>query len=96
MRSSRGKVVRADYRVERGATAGAARGRQLLEGSPVRAGAARAPAEDVVLASRRGTRVTLTVLPARARHRAAGDVLLRRATRRRVDDALSALEETLK
>ena len=96
MRSSRGKVVRADYHVEVDEPPRLRAWSQLLEGSPFERVLREHRTEVVLAEADRGTRVTITVTQRGRGTARLGTFLLRRATRRRVDEALSALEETLK
>ena len=95
MRSSRGKIVRADYLVEADEPPRRRAWAQQLEGSPFER-VLREHRTEVALADADGaTRVTLTVSQ-RGRGTARwGTFMLRRATRRRLEQALAALEATL-
>ena len=95
MRSDRGKVVRADYRVEANEPPRRRAWSQALTGTPFerllrehRTGVALAPDGE-------GTLVTLTVSQRGRGTARLGMWMMRRATRRRLDDALDALAGTL-
>jgi uncharacterized protein YndB with AHSA1/START domain len=95
LRSERGKVVRADYRVEAHEPPRRRAWALDLAGSPF----ARLLTEhrtEVALAEAGGaTAVTITVVQSGRGTARLGGVMLRRATRRSLDDALAALAEAL-
>jgi uncharacterized protein YndB with AHSA1/START domain len=95
LRSERGKAVRADYRVEAHEPPRRRAWAQQLAGTPFE-GVLRELRTEVALAEAPpGTEVTLTVRQ-RARGTARlGGLMMRRATARRLDDALAGLEALL-
>jgi len=95
MRSDRGKVVRADYRVEAHEPPRRRAWAQQLAGTPFEKVLRELRTEVALAESGPGTEVTLTV-EQRARGTAKlGGLMLRRATRRRLDAALDGLEAVL-
>jgi uncharacterized protein YndB with AHSA1/START domain len=95
LRSERGKVVRADYRVEAHEPPRHRAWSQQIEGTPFerllrehRTEVALAPADG-------GTEVTLTVTQRGRGTARLGMYMLRRAARRQLDDALDGLAEAL-
>jgi uncharacterized protein YndB with AHSA1/START domain len=95
LRSERGKVVRADYRVEADEPPRRRAWSQLLEGSPFERVLREHRTEVELEEAAGGTRVTLTVVQRGRGTARLGTFMLRRATRRRLDEALAALEATL-
>jgi uncharacterized protein YndB with AHSA1/START domain len=95
LRSARGKVVRADYRVEAHEPPRTRAWSQLLAGSPFER-ILRSHSTEVALApDGEGTEVTLTVVQ---RHRGTarlGGFMVRRAVGRQLDEALASLAGVL-
>jgi uncharacterized protein YndB with AHSA1/START domain len=94
MRSDRGKVVRADYRVEASEPPRRRAWSQALEGTPFER-LLREHRTEVALARGGGTVVTLTVTQRGRGTARLGMWMMRRATRQRLDDALDGLEGAL-
>lgn len=95
MRSDRGKVVRADYRVEAHEPPRRRAWAQELAGSPFERVLRELRTEVALADAAPGTSVTIAVSQ-RARGTARlGTVMLRRATARRLDEALARLEAVL-
>ena len=95
MRSDRGKVVRADYRVEADEPPRRRAWSQALEGTPFERLLREHRTEVALLAGDGGTVVTLTVTQRGRGTARLGMWLMRRATRRRLDEALDGLEGAL-
>jgi uncharacterized protein YndB with AHSA1/START domain len=96
LRSERGKVVRADYRVAAHEPPRRRAWTLDLAGSPFERLLREHRTEVALAAAGEGTAVTLTE-EQRARGTARlGGFMVRRAARRRLDEALAALEETLR
>ena len=95
LRSARGNAVRADYRVVSHEPPRRREWSQQLEGTPFERLLREQRTEVALAEDGAGTRVTLTVVQ-RARGTARlGSWLVRRATRRRLDEALDALAGAL-
>jgi uncharacterized protein YndB with AHSA1/START domain len=95
LRSERGKAVRADYRVEVDEPPSRRAWVQELEGSPFERLWAENRTEVALAPAGSGTEVTLTVRQRMRRTARLGTFMLRRATRRSLDDALAALAAEL-
>ena len=95
MRSDRGKVVRADYRVEADEPPRRRAWSQALEGTPFERLLREHRTEVALLAGDGGTEVTLTVIQRGRGTARLGMWMMRRATRRRLDEALDGLEGAL-
>jgi len=95
MRSDRGKVVRADYRVEADEPPRRRAWSQALEGTPFERLLREHRTEVALLARDGGTEVTLTVIQRGRGTARLGMWMMRRATRRRLDEALDGLEGAL-
>jgi uncharacterized protein YndB with AHSA1/START domain len=95
MRSDRGKVVRADYRVEASEPPRRRAWSQALEGTPFERLLREHRTEVALAPGRGGTVVTLTVTQRGRGTARLGMWMMRRATRQRLDDALDGLEGAL-
>jgi uncharacterized protein YndB with AHSA1/START domain len=95
MRSDRGNVVRADYRVEADEPPRRRAWSQALEGTPFERLLREHRTEVALLAGDGGTVVTLTVTQRGRGTARLGMWMMRRATRRRLDAALDGLEGAL-
>ena len=95
MRSDRGKVVRADYRVEANEPPRRRAWSQALTGTPFERLLREHRTELALSPGGDGTMVTLTVTQRGRGTARLGMWMMRRATRRRLDDALDALAGTL-
>ena len=95
MRSDRGNVVRADYRVETDEPPRRRAWSQALEGTPFERLLREHRTEVALLGGDGGTVVTLTVTQRGRGTARLGMWMMRRATRRRLDEALDGLEGAL-
>ena len=95
MRSDRGKVVRADYRVEASEPPRRLAWSQALEGTPFERLLREHRTEVALAPGGGGTVVTLTVTQRGRGTARLGMWMMRRATRQRLDDALDGLEGAL-
>ena len=94
LRSDRGKVVRADYRVDADEPPRRRAWSQALEGTPFERLLREHRTEVALLSGERGTEVTLTVIQRGRGTARLGMWMMRRATRRRLDEALDSLGGT--
>jgi uncharacterized protein YndB with AHSA1/START domain len=95
LRSERGKVVRADYRVEAHEPPRRRAWAQALEGTPFERLLREHRTEVTLAPDGAGTAVTLTVSQRGRGTARLGSFMLRRATRRQLDEALARLDEAL-
>jgi hypothetical protein len=95
MRSDRGNVVRADYRVEAHEPPRRRAWSQALEGTPFERLLRESRTEVALAPDGDGTAVTLTVTQRGRGTARLGMWMMRRATRRRLDEALDGLTGAL-
>ena len=95
MRSDRGKVVRADYRVEAHEPPRLRAWSQVLAGTPFERLMREHRTEVALAPDGDGTSVTLSVTQRGRGTARLGMFMMRRATRRRLDEALEGLSGTL-
>ena len=96
MRTAKGRTVRADFRVLETTAPARHRWVQEIEGTPFEGFLAQAETAVEVEPDGDGSRVTITARQKlRGMSRVGGGFLLKRATRRRLDEALDGLESVL-
>lgn len=93
--SRSGRAVRADFRIEEKRKGQVLRFAQLLEGSPFERVLKEAETEIAIEASAGGTRVAITLRQKLRGLSRLGGFMMKRATRKILDEALDGLEDAL-